>query len=137
MICATPETSGTENSIQIVFPTGFNVNSNPSNWTITTSNLPTGSIALPGIGTATAVSGQTVTFPSNNLSVGTEYCFNFVSSNTLTTPSSTGSYTGILRTVNSSNQVIDYHPFTVTIVANDGISVTATVAEIPSLTAIS
>lgn len=59
MICATPETSGTENSIQIVFPTGFNVNSNPSNWTITTSNLPTGSIALPGIGTATAVSGQT------------------------------------------------------------------------------
>lgn len=132
MICATPETSGTENSIQIVFPTGFNVNSNPSNWTITTSNLPSGSIALPGIGTATAVSGQTVTFPSNNLSVGTEYCFNFASSNTLTTPSSTGSYTGILRTVNSSNQVIDYHPFTVTIVANDGISVTATVAANPT-----
>jgi len=132
MICATPETTGVEASIQVIFPTGFTVNSTASNWTVTTTNLPSGAVALPGVGTATGVSGQTVTFPSNDLSIGTEYCFNFASSNTLTTPSSVGTYNGIVRTMNSSNQAIDYHAYAVSIVTNDNISVTATVAANPT-----
>lgn len=132
MICATPETTGVENSIQVIFPTGFTVNSIASNWTVTTTNLPSGAVALPGVGTATGVSVQTVTFPSNDLSIGTEYCFNFSSASTLTTPSSIGTYNGIVRTMNSSSQVIDYHAFAVSIVTNDSISVTATVAANPT-----
>lgn len=132
LICATPSTSGVENSLQVIFPTGFNVNSTASNWTVTTTNLPSGSTPLPGIGTATAVSGQTVTFPSNDLSTGTQYCFNFSSTNTLTTPSSTGTYTGILRTMNNSSVAIDYHAYALSIVTNDSISVTATVAANPT-----
>ncbi len=132
LICATPESTGVETQIQIVFPTGFIVNPTASNWTVTTTNLPTGSVALPGIDTANAVAGQVVTFPSDDLSTGTEYCFNFASANTLTTPSSTGTYVGILRTINASNQAIDYHAFGISIVSNDAINVTATVAANPT-----
>ncbi len=132
MICATPSTTGVENSIQVIFPSGFTVNSTASNWIVTTTNLPSGATPLPGIGTATAVSGQTVSFPSNDLSTGTQYCFNFASSNTLTTPSSTGTYVGILRTMNNSSQVVDYHAYAVSIVTSDSIAVTATVAANPT-----
>ncbi len=132
LICATPSTNGVENSIQVIFPTGFSVNSTASNWTIATTNLPSGATPLPGIGTATAVSGQTVTFPSNDLSTGTQYCFNFASSNTLTTPASTGTYVGVLRTMNNSSQVVDYHAYAVSIVTSESISVTATVAANPT-----
>lgn len=132
MICATPSTTGVENSIQVIFPSGFTVNSTASNWIVTTTNLPSGATPLPGIGTATAVSGQIVSFPSNDLSTGTQYCFNFASSNTLTTPSSTGTYVGILRTMNNSSQVVDYHAYAVSIVTSDSIAVTATVAANPT-----
>lgn len=131
-ICATPESTGTETQIQVVFPTGFTVNQTASNWTVTTTNLPSGSIALPGINTATAVSGQIVTFPSNDLSTSTEYCFNFASTNTLTTASSTGTHVGILRTMNASNDVVDYHAFGISLATSDAINVTATVAANPT-----
>lgn len=132
IICATPESTGVEIQVQIVFPSGFTVNQTASNWTVTTTNLPSGSIALPGIDTASAVSGQIVTFPSDDLSTGTEYCFNFSSTNTLTTASTAGTYVGILRTMNASNQVVDYHPFGISVVTNDSINVTATVAANPT-----
>lgn len=131
-ICATPESSGTESSIQIIFPTGMNVNSNSSNWTVTTSDLPSGATAMPGVTTATNVSGQIVTFPISDLSTGTQYCFNFASSNTLTTPSSTGNYEGTLRTRNSSNTVIDTRNFGIPIVSSSSITVTATAPAQPT-----
>lgn len=132
MVCAIPQTSGTESSIQVVFPTGFTVNSNPSNWSVSTGNIPSGSVAMPGITTASAVSGQIVTFPITDLSTGTQYCFNFTSSGTLTTPSSAGTYVGILRTMNALNDVVDYHAFGISIATNDSINVTATVAANPT-----
>jgi hypothetical protein len=131
-ICVIPETNGTEGSVQVIFPTGMTVNPNSSNWTVTTTNLPTGAIALPGAGTATAVSGQMVTFPSNDLTTGTQYCFNFSSSSTLTTPSTTGTFVGTLRTRNTSNTVIDTHAYGISITTNDQISVTATVPANPT-----
>ena len=63
-ICATAETTATENTLQVIFPTGVSVNSNASNWTVTTTSLPTGSTPMPGIVTAQSVSGQTVKFLS-------------------------------------------------------------------------
>jgi hypothetical protein len=83
MICATPSaasTAATETLVKITFPTDtgatdFVVNSTASNWTVDTLNLPAGATAWPGIGTATNVTTKTVTFPSNDLTAATQYCF--------------------------------------------------------------
>lgn len=83
LVCATPSaatTSATETLVRITFPTDagatdYAVNATPSNWTVSTASIPTGATAWPGIGTATAVSGHTVTFPSGDLSAATQYCF--------------------------------------------------------------
>lgn len=131
-ICATPQSTGTETSLQIVFPTGFTLNQNASSWTVTTTNLPQGSVAMPGVTKATAVSGQIVTFPINDLSQNTQYCFNFSGNNTLTTPSSTGTYNGIVRTMNAANNVVDYRAYAISVLSNDSINVTATVPANPT-----
>jgi hypothetical protein len=83
MVCATPtaaSTGVTESLIKITFPTDlgatdFAVNATAANWTVDVSDLPAGATAWPGIGTATAVSGHTVTFPSTDLTAATQYCF--------------------------------------------------------------
>jgi hypothetical protein len=133
-VCAkTPSSdNGTETSVQIIFPTSFTVNTTASNWTVDTSNLPTGATAWSGIGTANAVSGQTVTFPSSNLSLNTFYCFNFSGTSTLTTPSSTGNFSGTIKTRNSSNATIDSIDYAVAIVTSNELSVSATVAANPT-----
>lgn len=133
-VCAQTPTldNGTETSVQIIFPTDFTVNTTASNWSVDTLNLPSGGTAWPGIGSATAVSGQTVTFPSSNLSAATLYCFNFSGTNTLTTPGSTGNFSGTIRTRSSSNSIIDSVDYGVSIVSNNELSVTATVAASPT-----
>lgn len=133
-VCAQTPTSdnGTEASVQIIFPTGFTVNTTASNWTVDTLNLPAGGTAWPGIGTGTGVSGQTVTFPSSSLAANTLYCFNFSGTNTITTPSSTGNFPGTIRTRSSSNSTIDTIDYGVAIVSNNELSVTATVAANPT-----
>lgn len=130
-ICAQPATTGTEAKVIITFPTGFTVNSTAANWTVTTTNLPAGSTAWPSIGTATNVTGQIVTFPSGDLTVGTLYCFNFVGTSTLTTPSSAGnSLKGNLVTQTSANAQMDQTYYGLSIITNDQIVVTATVPPI-------
>ena len=90
LICATTPASGvgTEATVRITFPTvpsgtDFVVNATAANWTVSTTNLPAGATAWPGIGTATTVTGKVVTFPSTALAVSTQYCFNFSGTNTL------------------------------------------------------
>ena len=128
LLCATTPAidNGTESSVQIIFSSGFTVNSTASNWTVDTSDIPSGSSAWPGISTATTVSGNTVTFPSTNLSASTQYCFNYNNTSTVTNPSSAGSYTTTIRTRNSSNTTLDAIDIGIPIIANDGIVVTAT-----------
>lgn len=132
LICTTTPLSdnGSETSVQIIFPTGFTVNQNQSNWQVSTDDIPSTATAWPGIGTAISISGQTVTFPSSDLSSSTQYCFNF-SSNTLTNPSSTGNYPGYIRTRNGST-TIDSIEIGLFVIANDRIGVTATVPANPT-----
>lgn len=134
LICTTTPSSdnGAENSLQIVFPAGFNVNQTASNWTVNTSDLPVGANQWPGISTATGVTGNIVTFPSSNLSPSSRYCFNFSSSNTLTSPSAEGSYPGTVRTRDLGGSTIDSIDVGLGIVSSDGISVTATVPAVAS-----
>lgn len=126
-VCAQADTVGTEVDVQVVFPTGFTVNSTASNWTVTTTNLPSGATAWPGINTASAVSGQTVTFPSTDLTVSTLYCFNFSGTSTLTTGTAGNDRTGTVTTRATGPTTIDSSGYALSIVSDDQIVVTATV----------
>lgn len=134
-VCMTPQTVGSEAKVVVTFPgTGtqgaasFGVNSTATNWTITTTNLPTGASAWPGIGTASSVSGAAVTFPSTALTAGTQYCFNFASSSTLTTPTSANTnLTGSIQTQTSGSSPVATTNFATSVISNDQIVVTASV----------
>lgn len=129
-VCARPATASTEASVQVTFPSGFTVNGTASNWTVTTTNLPSGTTAWVSIATATAVSSQTVTFPSGDLVVGTTYCFNFSGTNTLTNNSAGDSQTGSITTRTSAPATIDSTTYALSIIAEDQVTVTATVGQI-------
>jgi hypothetical protein len=130
-ICATPSTLGTEADFEITFPTqtgtDFVVDSTPANWTVTTTNLPAGATAWIGIGTATAVTGKTVTFPSGDLTVGTQYCFNFSGTSTLTNGSAGNSLTGVMHTRTSVPVIMDETNYATSIITEDQIAVSAVV----------
>lgn len=126
-VCTTTTTSGTEADVQVTFPTGFTVNGTNTNWTVTTTNLPSGATAWPGIGTASGVSGQTVTFPSNDLSTGTLYCFNFSGTSTLTNSTAGNDKTATIITRTGGSVPIDTINYALSIISEDQISVTATV----------
>lgn len=126
-VCAQADTVGTEADVQVAFPTGFTVNSTAANWTVTTTNLPSGATAWPSIATATAVSGQVVTFPSGDLTVSTLYCFNFSATSTLTNNTAGNDQTGTVTTRTSGPVTIDSSGYALSIVSNDQIVVTATV----------
>lgn len=126
-VCAQPQTAGTEADVQVTFPTGFTVDTTASNWTVTTTNLPSGATAWVSINTASAVSGQTVTFPSGDLVVGTLYCFNFSGTSTLTNATAGNDKTGTITTRASGPSTIDSSGYALSIVSDDQIVVTATV----------
>jgi hypothetical protein len=127
MVCAKPATVGTETTVKVSFPTGFTVNGTAGNWTTTTSNLPSGATAWPGIGTATLVASQDVTFASTDLTVGTLYCFNFSGSSTLTTGTAGNDKTGVVTTQAAGPTTIDSSGYALSIVSDDQIVVSATV----------
>lgn len=129
-VCAQPATAGPVAKILVTFPSAFTVNSTAANWTVTTTNMPSGATAWPGITTASSVSGQIVTWPSSTLTVGTLYCFNFVGTSTLTNPASGNSYKGHITSQTSASTVIDDTYFATAIITNDQITVTAVVPPI-------
>lgn len=138
LVCLTPQGGGTATKVLIAFPgsgtqstTSYGVNSTASNWTVATTAIPSGTTAWPGIGTATSVSGDIVTFPSTTLTNGTQYCFTFASASTLTTPTAaTTNNTGQIITETSGNAPLDTINFALANVSsnNDQISVTASVS---------
>jgi hypothetical protein len=138
-VCMTPATTGTEAKVVVTFPatgatadaTHYGVNQTAGNWTVTTTNIPTGSTAWPTIATATTASGGSVTFGGGDLTVGTQYCFNFTGTSTLSTPTAANNnLTGTIQTQTSGNSPIDTVNFALSNVTsnNDQIVVTASVA---------
>ncbi len=131
-VCANPTTVGTEADVQVTFPTGYTVSTTTGNWTVNTTNLawPAGGTAWPGIGTATAAAGQTVTFPSTDLTVGTLYCFNWTNTAALSIKAAaTNSNSGTVTLRASGPTVIDNGDFSTASIADDQIVVSATVAQ--------
>lgn len=91
------------------------------------TNLPSGATAWVGIGTASLVATQNVTFPSGDLVVGTLYCFNFSATSTLTTGTAGNDKTGVVTTEATGPTTIDSSGYALAIVSNDQIVVSATV----------
>lgn len=132
LICAQPQTTSAANvDVQIAFPTGFTVSGTAGNWTVSTSSLPSGSSAWPGITGATpTISSQTVTFTysgNQTLTAGTLYCFNWTSTSALTTSSAGNDKTGTITTRTTAAATLDTASYALSIVSDDQIVVTATV----------
>lgn len=131
-VCAKPTTTATEASVQVAFPAGYTVSTTLANWTVSTTNLswPTGGTAWVGIGTATNVTSQTVTFPSGVLTAGTLYCFNWTNSAAVAVKSSaTSNNTGTVTTQTSAPATIDTAPYSTVSLSSDQVSVTASVPQ--------
>jgi hypothetical protein len=134
-ICATPSTTSTiYGDFEITFPTqgtgtNFVVNATAANWTVTTTNLPAGATAWPGIATATNVTGHTVRFPSGNLTVATQYCFNFAAVNTLTNGSAGASLVGLMHSRDNTGTpaIINETNYALAVIADDQVVVSAVV----------
>jgi len=128
----------TQTAVVIVFPQGWTISSTASNWTVTTTNLPTDPVgggaatAWPGIGTATSVVGLSVTFPGTALAAGTFYCFNFAGASS-TVGSAGNDKTGQLKTQGGApyTDSIDY---ATSVVASAGEQVTITASVSATLT---
>lgn len=130
-VCAKPATTATEASVQVVYPTGYTLGA-AGTFTVGTTDLawPSGASAWPGIGTATNVSSQTVTFPSGDLSVGTLYCFNWTSSAAVQVKSSaSSSNTGSVTTRDNVPSAIDTASYGTASLSDDQISVSASVPQ--------
>lgn len=128
-VCATPASTATEASVVVTFPTGYTLGT-ASTFTVSTTNLawPSGGTAWLGINTATNVTGQAVTFPSSDLTVGTLYCFNWTNTAAVTvTSSASASNIGSVTTQTSTPTSIDTAQFATASLTNDQIVVTATV----------
>lgn len=124
-VCAKPATTGGQTNVVVNFPAGYTVSTTLANWTVSTANLawPTGGTAWPGIATATNATGQAVTFPSNSLTLGTLYCFNWTNNSTALQVPAAGNYSGTVTTGSDSGS------FSTTTIANDQISVSAVVPQ--------
>lgn len=133
LVCArTPavDTAGTENDVQVVFPSDFTVSTTLTNWAVSTAAIPSGTTAWPGIGQATAADNgtKTVTFPSTALSTGTTYCFQWTNTSAALQTGSAGvNKTGTVTTRTSGPATIDTSAYATAIISNDQIAVTATV----------
>lgn len=128
-ICAKPSTALVEASVVVTFPTGYTLGA-AGTFTTSVTNLawPTGGTAWLGIGTATNVTGQVVTFPSTDLVVGTLYCFNWINTAAVTvTATPASSLVGSIATQTSVPAPIDSSGYTTASIANDQITVTASV----------
>lgn len=124
-VCANPTTAGTEASVEVAFPAGFTVDGTAANWTVSTTNLPTGSTAWPSIDDATDVTSQKVTFPGGDLTPGTLYCFNFAAA--LTNASAGNDKEGVITTQAAGATTIDNLNYALSTVTDDQIVVSAVV----------
>jgi len=126
-VCAKSATASIETTVKVTFPTGFATIDTPGNWTVTTTNMPSGATAWIGIGTASAATGQDVTFPSGDMVVGTLYCFNFTGTSTLTNAGAGNDLVGSITTQLAGPTTIDSSSYALSIITSDQIVVTATV----------
>lgn len=128
-VCAKSAITATETTVKVSFPTGFTVNGTASNWTVDTTNTgwPSGAQAWIGIGTASLVASQDVTFPSGNMVSGTLYCFNFTGTSTLTNTTAGNDKVGVITTQTAGPTESETSSYSLSLISDDQIVVSATV----------
>jgi hypothetical protein len=134
LVCARPATTATEAEVIITFPSTYTLDETEANWIVTNTNLPAGTTFWLGMTSGSTVatladnSAKTVSFVSGNLTVGTTYCFNFASVDTLTTASSAAdSQQASIETEDSGNATVDFTQIALANYTDDRITVTAVV----------
>ncbi len=130
-VCAKPASTATENTVKVTYPTGYTLGA-AGTFTTSTTNLawPTGATAWLGIGTASNVTGQVVTFPSADLAAGTLYCFNWTNTAAVAvSASATANNAGLVETYTVTPTLIDSASYSTASIANDQIVVTASVPQ--------
>jgi len=136
LVVVKPTSTATEGKINIVFDASITVASGASAMTTSTTGLPatfngTTLTAWPTLGATATAAGQSVTFTSGDLTVGTQYGFFLTAGITL--PAAAGAYTNIITTQDASAVAIDTDKVAVRVLANvssnpgDQVVVTATV----------
>lgn len=132
-VCATPSATNlaqTENAVIVNFPSTFTLGAFGAFTVNTTFESGSGATAWPGIGTATAKTGQALTFPSTDLaSTANLYCFNITGG--ITSTGAVGPQTSAFAYIqtNSAGQTPnDLTYWGVNIITDDQVVVTAVVA---------
>ena len=100
----------------------------PANYTVSTAGLPVGVTAMPGIATATSVTGNTIVFPVTALANSTTYGFFITGTGLITNPAASFTINHTLATSDSTPNINDSKSVASPTVTNDQISVTAEVA---------
>jgi len=119
--------SATENGIKVTVGSAWSLSTDNNDFEVSLANLPNGIIAYPGIGTATAVNGQQITFPGTDLTAGTDYGFYIIGGIGVNPLVGDGqNYLWQLATLVDGNEDRS-QSIEVPIVANDQISVTGTI----------
>ena len=129
-LCAEPSSAGTgsEHSVTITFPNDFSLSSNASDWTANLSNLPAGTTPWTGISSVSSgVSGQKVTFTGPDLTSNLLYCFNFTGASS-TTGTAGDNKVGNIVTKNAANSTIDSSEYALSILTNNQIGISASIA---------
>jgi hypothetical protein len=130
-VCVKTSTAGTEGKVAVTFPADFTISSSNTDWSVTTTSLPSGATAWPGITAPDVgeISGQTVTFESSDLTNSANlYCFNFVGDNS-TTGAVGNDKTGSVVTKSAGDLDIDVGSYATAIITagTDQVSITAAV----------
>ena len=133
VVFTTSSTSFTEASIKITLDAEWvsatNFSTTASNYTVSTSGLPAGVTAMPGIATAELVSGNTIRFPITALTNSTTYGFFITGSGLITNPSaSTTIYHTIFTRDSGDSSTGDTKDIAVPVISDDQIAISATVA---------
>lgn len=127
LVTVTVNEADVEDSVQIVAGQAWTISQTASDFTISTANLPSGTTAWPGIGTASQVSGQTITFPSSDLGSGMTYGF-FITGGINTNPATGNNENYLWRILTEENDSESSSAtISIPIIANDQITITATI----------
>jgi len=136
LVVVKPTSTATEAKLMITFDAAMTVASGAGALTTSVTGLPanfngTTLTAWPTIGATATAAGQSVTFTSGDLTVGSQYGFFLTAGVTL--PAAAGTYTNIITTQDSVPTTIDTAKVAVRVLANvssnpgDQVVVTATV----------
>ncbi len=108
-----------------------NFSTTAGDYTVSTTSLPAGVTAMPGINTATSVSGNTIVFPVTALATSTTYGF-YITGGLILNPAASNTIIHNVFTADSGVVTLDEKSVAVPTISADQISVTATVP--PSFT---